>query len=135
MEKKITNTIKYFLVSHILLVIILLLYVSFVAITRKYFYMFDERMPWQETCLNVPLKYLLSINLVLYWTKLFAFSFFILLLSNHFNLNRKILFLMIIVLIIYLIIKFNILHNLIDLILSGYDVNAPTLDASNYKYF
>ena len=129
------KSLKYVLLSHIIIFILLLLCIGFVAIMRNDFYMFDERMPWQETFLNLPLKWLLSINLIFYWTKFSALYFMIVLLISNFKIKRGDLLLMIAVVIIYLLIKTGIFHYFANFVLHGYDCNAPSLNPVYYMFF
>jgi len=97
--------------------------------------MFNERMPWQETYLNIPLRYLLSINIFLFWTKGFAVFSIIYLIINRFRVNRKVLVLMLIVLVIYGLIRSNVVHYMFNTILFSYDFNAPSLNVNKYVFF
>lgn len=97
--------------------------------------MYDAQMPWQETFLNKPLKFSLSLLMVLYWFKLFVAIGLVVFLKSNRKIERNILIPLIWTTIVYLLIKLNFAHNLFDFILHGYDFKTMSLNSSQYNLF
>jgi hypothetical protein len=135
MDKKSLKAIRLFLWLHIGLFAFSLLYVFIVVVIKKYFYMYDAQMPWQETFLNKPLKFSLSLLMVLYWFKLFVAIGLVVFLKSNRKIERNILIPLIWTTIVYLLIKLNFAHNLFDFILHGYDFKTMSLNSSQYNLF
>ena len=135
MENKFTKFTKHLLSVHIVIFIITLCYILSLKIIKDYFYIFDKRMPWQETFFNIPLKILLSIQVILYWSKFFLLFSAIVIIFYRLNLSRKFYIFLVATCIIYFAIEFNLIHNLFNFILQGYDFNAPTFNSNDYKFF
>jgi len=135
MEGLLSKSTKWLLKIHIWLFFGVIGYLLFVKVLKNHFYPFDERMPWQETVLNLPLKFMLSIQLIFFWSKLFVIFFFIVLLKGKFNVLRGVSVRFFIVLIIYILIKSGILHEFLACVVKGYDFQAPSMNPNHYMFF
>ena len=135
MENSFVKTTKYFLILHALLFAATLIYIISVRVIRDHFYMYDYRMPWQETYLNSPLQILLLIQTLLYIFKIFLLFPIIALVFFRPMISRRFYIYLIATCFIYLSIKLNLVHTLFDLILPHYDFDGLTFDSKNISYY
>ena len=136
MENHLTRFTRYFLLFHIIIFILMLIYIIALRIIKDHFYMFDSRMPWQQTFFNKPLYYLTSMHIILYWSKSFVIMTFVsLLVSPSFGNSRKMLICFFFTVCIYMVIKLNVVHEIFSYLMHGYDFNLPTLNSNDYMYF
>jgi len=134
MENHFTRITRYFLIFHVLIFIITLLYIISLNIIVHHYYMFDSRMPWQETFLNKPLKPLLEIQVLLYFSKLFLILPLVAIIWYRKYLKRSFYIYFALTCSIYLAIEFNLIHNLFYKIMGGYDDNNFSFDSSKLRF-
>lgn len=128
MENQFSKIIRYFLMFHYIALFLAIFSVVFVRISIDYFQFIDNRMPWQETWLNYPVNFCNSILYLLFLPKFFLIFSLIVFKEDFQNLKRSFFLLLAGVILIDFLLRFNVIHNLWQYILWGYDCNSITLN-------
>ena len=128
MENKFTKFTKYFLGSHILLFGITIIYLITLRILNNHYHMFVYGSQWASSYLREILFYLLLIQLILYWFKLFLILPAIAIKLYRPNVSRRFYIYLAITCLIYLSIELGLVHMLFKFILRCYDSSNFPLD-------